>query len=1288
MALTAGQKACVETLDRSIVVAAGAGSGKTFTLKERIAHAFECGYITDVGELCAITYTTKAAAELKSRIKAVLKARGLLEQSLKVDDAWISTIHGMCSRILKAHAVELGIDPAFNVLDPADVDECLAAAVDEVLVRAQASSGSAQIDALFAEYPARSFGGYGESVESMLMALVGKAADNPHGADAFVLPGDTMEPAFAVGQAIESVETLAAHAESQKKGKSRDAWLAEMADVLGDVRKSLEEDAVDCVKALQLIGRFKVRKTFGDSDFKELADETLRQLAALTIEMRLAVAQPHLETLVELARKSLETFAALKRSNNVLDNSDLLVMAARALEEHPEIARCYDNKFKLVMVDEFQDTNQMQVDMIKRIAGPGACRLCTVGDAQQSIYGFRGADVSVYRRHLKSIESSDPNGVIKLVANFRSHSDILAFVDRVFEQPSMFGGQFMSLEAKREEGKEPAFSEGEPRIVVQHTIKHSRSAQPLVVARRIADQFATWRDAGHSAGEMVILLRGMGNSGLFAQALRERGFSCVIAGGSVFAETLEAQIVLDLVRYIANSGQTQSLLNVLVSPMFALTAGDLADVGGGVPKRALRSFGRRRGSQADEIDDLPAKGDGGAADASDPDLTSLHGAFAAADSKRSAPGQAFPGSPELMSALRVIADARAHAAQEPVWVTVQRAVVDSGWFTRLDQQGPEGQASAANIHKAIRKVREVEERGPYGPASVALRFEHLLANAKEPPGALSVSGGDSVRIMTFHASKGLEFPIVAVAGMPSARETSKKLLVTEIDGSIYVSLDAGASAKDFKANSGVEKAVRNCLLDGLDDEDELAKAVVRDEGALYRRLASKAYVSQGDTEESKRLLYVAITRAREACIVACEGNATKDDPSGLPKGVMSGVITALAGSNPHLTEGRSLCQFGGLAPALFDCVELSEQDAEPSETRPDSDDKSPSGNMHSPDEAEEDAAGSGLNSDGEATDANPQREEPAKFAVPSARSQEQPTRQTFKALHEGVFSYSSIADVSHEGDDLARLAARFAIAVEGAQDGDGVAQGDAGQAAASNSPSVGGAESPTYNRSALQPIVLDEDDDPWAFAASTAFDDDRATDLGTAFHRLAQYAVIARQEGSSLAPPPAERIAALSATCNLDSLQKERLALALDRWFRSDVAHDMARQWTNLAAEVPFFVEMPFEEGASPAFLEGEIDLLAISEDGSRACVVDYKTGGHDDESSERLREKHVLQAACYAYAIMLQGVRQVDALFVRVEREHSVTPGQPQYIRYRFSESDMPDLLEAIQLMYERKEV
>ena len=138
MGLTQGQQRCVDTLDRPLVVAAGAGSGKTFTLTKRIVSALQTGYLDDIDQVCAITYTKKAAGELKSRIKAELRACGLVGQALKVDEAWVSTIHGMCARILRAHALELGIDPAFEVAEGALVDELMDQAVDEVLAQAQA----------------------------------------------------------------------------------------------------------------------------------------------------------------------------------------------------------------------------------------------------------------------------------------------------------------------------------------------------------------------------------------------------------------------------------------------------------------------------------------------------------------------------------------------------------------------------------------------------------------------------------------------------------------------------------------------------------------------------------------------------------------------------------------------------------------------------------------------------------------------------------------------------------------------------------------------------------------------------------------------------------------------------------------------------------------------------------------------------------------------------------------------------------------------------------------------
>jgi hypothetical protein len=208
MALRPGQRKCIETLDKPIVVAAGAGSGKTFTLTQRIVRALESGYIDDIGQLCAITFTNKAAAELKSRVKAELRACGLVEQSLKADDAWISTIHGMCARILRAHALELGLDPSFAMGDEPTLRRLRDESVDEVLSQAQALATGARdaeagdggipavgeggitaddVAALFGEYNARSSNYGGSSVEGMLDRLVGLAASSKRGADAFVL---------------------------------------------------------------------------------------------------------------------------------------------------------------------------------------------------------------------------------------------------------------------------------------------------------------------------------------------------------------------------------------------------------------------------------------------------------------------------------------------------------------------------------------------------------------------------------------------------------------------------------------------------------------------------------------------------------------------------------------------------------------------------------------------------------------------------------------------------------------------------------------------------------------------------------------------------------------------------------------------------------------------------------------------------------------------------------------------------------------------------------------------
>lgn len=1269
MALKPGQKKCIETLDRPIVVAAGAGSGKTFTLTKRIVGALESRYIDDIGQVCAITFTNKAAAELKSRVKAELCAVGLVEQSLKADDAWISTIHGMCARILRAHAIELDLDPKFKMIDEGKLRRLRADALEDVLSLAESLAKGASDDggetsdtgedavlpsvtaediaALFAEYPARSNSQFGSStVEGMLETLIGLAGGNLRGADAFKVPTGGANPARVLQSATDAYADLVDAAELLKSSTKRDTWLATAHESLDAAQLALSTGSVgDAREALKLLAGFTTNKQFGARDFKSQVDDCIVMRDTCIMELRLAAAAPLLRTLVVLARTALTRFQDKKRREGVLDNDDLLVLASKALEEHPDIAAAYADKFQLVMVDEFQDTDQMQVDMIKRIAGPGACRLCTVGDAQQSIYRFRGADVSVYRRHLETVRAVDPDGIILLPDNFRSHADVLSLVDRVFAQPSMFGGEFMSLAPGRDEAqvKRPLIAD-EPRIQIQQVTRayaKGASADEVVheQACQVASAFAAYHAAGHPAGDMAVLLGRMKNAGVYAQALRDVGLACVVSGGSVFRETPEANLVVELARVAVNAADTQALWNVLAGPMFRVPDDDLlalsttASRHDGLPKRrgidvGLRALRRTLARMAQEEGSASGEGDiGDAADAA----AQMDADFAAHCSE------------QMRCAARVLGALQRAVGRTALSRALMRAVIDSGWISRLESGGPEGLAGAANVYKAIRMVEDIEAEQVAGPVGVMRALEEMLVLAKEAPGALSTEGGDFVRIMTVHASKGLEFPIVAVSEFREGSGSSSGLLALDAGDAILLSLDLGQSKSRIGgAVNGAKPAetVYPGFVEGCDDEDALKDAALHAEGAVALRAALCEYDARGDEEESKRLLYVALTRAKEALVVSLTGKRSSKNPNGMPGNCLSQLVGALSGTDTGFEPGVTMCNFGGSKPAVVSHEALEKDDG---------------------------SADTGQLAEAVA-DASTEL-----FAVPAPTARPFVLRIPYADAHEGIFSYSSVAGASHEGDLLPALAGRFAVSCD-------VALPDTPWLEPERPDKEGFLHDQMWeNRLA---VMAEEDDGSWAYLGSDCNDSDKATDFGTAFHRLAQHAVEHRVPGAPLAMPPAFRIRMMMRTCGLDGRQWSRLDDALERWFSSDEARRM-EAWPSLQAEVPFFVALQSAEGDAPIYLEGEIDLLAVDKQGMRASVVDYKTGGHPGETEDTLRQKHVLQASCYALSLLRQGMEEVEASFVRVERPRIDDPHQPQCVRYRFIAADMPALEQAIAQAY-----
>lgn len=1195
----------VKTLDRPLFVSAGAGSGKTFTLTRRIVYALspESGpFVEHLDQVLAITFTKDAAAEIRDRVRRALIEEGMDEEALTVDDAWISTIHGMCSRILRAHALELGIDPEFTVLT--DTDELMDQAVEHVLGRATAPDAApelaAPLKALYAWYPMAGEGGpfgAGTTIKGLVRDLLELSSQ---------LPGGMDDVCVARGQADTS-----ALADAYRAALGASKAATEKAQVALDAIDAFEASGKtmeDAARLMMSCSMPRASKAFP----KEQVELLKAEAADAFINIVLACGGPALDALVGLARAVEAEYRALKADQSALDNNDLLRMAYEALRDYPAIRAAYEGRFKMVMIDEFQDTDQMQVDLIRYLTGAGERALCTVGDAQQSIYRFRGAEVEVFRRQERRVGSSAasetaaasdaPAGeLVKLVRNFRSHDEVLRYVARVFDGDT--GGLmrgFLDLEPsdKREDKLKAKASRRQAIFVAGGSTQERTQAK----ARAIAERFQALVKAGQPQGDMVLLLGRMTNADVYAQAFRDQGLDCVIAGGSVFAQAAEVQTVRALVCALANPADTaQGLMPLLASPMFALGAQEFLAL--------ATKFDSETGETSRRNIDV-----GIMSDFDVPGLQDL---------------------PLVTRAREVLRYALRRVGRDSFAAIARDVVNASGWFVRLAQRGPEGKAIAANVLKALDAVAEAEVELGNSPRSIALAFDRFLAG-KEAPGALNEEGDGAVRIMTVHASKGLEYPVVAVAECFGVRKSSGAAQMGRVDGGAQVvALPArfdGVKLADgtFVKGDDVKKQFEHAFK-GKGTSLWLPPELMEDVCATGSPAEAFARLRNDDLqlslEERARLLYVAMTRARELVILAMDAGVSRgkvtaptfDAETDLTYDVLRRILPTDGLDMPQLDADRLV--FDNSQPGDYELISLSDftfgEQAFEANASLDAEGRLVRG----------DAEPEGAGADARAAVPGPADPEPDAFELvyPQAVGVRMgtcpyPARDSY--------SYSSIAAALHaESEDRAAEAH--------------MPMDEAGDDAESD-----GSEMTDADVAAVEPAG-----NPMA--------------LGSAFHAACQWLI---EMGADALP--AERADALARLWCLTPEQRERFDVALDRWLKSAVRAELLA-WPCVRAEVPFFSLGCEDEDIARygAYAEGAIDALATNPaDSSRALVIDYKTGGTPDETPEQLQEKHALQARVYADVLHKAGFEAVTVKFVRVEQANPaifVEPAEPQVVTY-----------------------
>lgn len=1174
---TREQEQCIGRLVGPVDISAGAGSGKTFTLSQRIAYALSPDSnsgIRDIDEVLAITFTDKAASEIKSRVRSTLRGSGLFDPALKVDSAWISTIHGMCSRILRAHALALGLDPGFSVIGDKERQEMLDASINEVIGGDSEIVSRTEFDALFEAFPARSAGFGGGSIASMVEGLIAKAAGMVEGFDGFRTGPDLASPSvlakrllLAYEDMLDAYEGAKATASLEKNRANALAAAEALQDYLVSGSGSLDE----------FIGVLDACEYLGTRGCPAEETEAYRSVhASVAQEAYLAKAKPLLDDLLSLARRVQDVFEARKRAAGVLDNDDLLKHALDALSRE-DVAAEYRDRFKLVMVDEFQDTSQLQIEIVRHLAGEGLRYLCTVGDAQQSIYRFRGADVNVYKAFRAGLETDEVRAhggdpmLLKLSRNFRSHADVLAFVRAVCSQKRVFGDDFLDLEAAYD-GR--GYRSSEPRVqLVAATVGQGCAGGSAELAeaeaRAIAQYFRRMHEAGHALSDMAVLLGRMAYAEVYARAIRDEGFACVIAGGSLFHKAHEVKTVERLLRALADLNDTQALFEVLTSDMFEISADEMLELATGF----------------DEANGIPIKRD-------------LSKGFAALAER----ADELPAG--LAHAVSLLRKAQLEIRYKMPSAALMDVLLDSGWIARLEGAGAEGSARIANVLKAVRFVESMERDKGYGIARCAAEFSSLIVTGmKEAPGALSADGQEAVRIMTIHASKGLEFPIVALARFAKGQAGPSGKLVAETIGSeTYLSLAPPSSL--------IEKGSLSAKAYGKpyevsDEADPRTATTLADYHASLKCAAHRE-----EQAEEQRLFYVGATRAKEALAVVMGIKEQKTDPFKAYKGSVDDIRSALCGSE-LFPLGEALLEYGGSEPASFTRVAVFEGEIE--EHAGDEDGAAAGvgrGETRLDAEASPDASPSGNACACDPVGAEPPCQQIERSeAIGTLGTIAVPKVEPFGLLdtrvpaheHTGLFSYSSIAE-PHD-----------AVAFDGARD-----------------------------------------------AAVLAADADKATDLGSAFHRLAQLAALRSPDFAW------SRFDAVAKTYGIKDA--ERLRRAVERWFSSGVCTRALGMRVH-DAEVPFCVAV-----ADAGCLEGEIDLFC-ADDERHAFIVDYKTGGSAEETDEQLHEKHLLQAQCYAYATLRQGYDSVEFAFVRVERDDPAGADTLQAVPYRFEQGEIDDL-------------
>lgn len=563
--LTQRQHEAITSRKTNICINANAGAGKTMVLIERIVSLLSEGIPLE--NILAITFTDKAAQEIKERLREALQKHKL---SGDLDTAWISTIHGFCARVLREQWYVLGLSPQFGILSEAQAALLLEQAITST-IHYFLQQDNTDIIELLSIYKEKQLIEYCSNSIVQLMAGGLQPKDCQ---DLAELSTGVMWQNFCqarekylhtlVDNIQKNIQVLHAYSTAKRTEEIRQQllclsvttateYLQQLTTILDGFRASKAPANIDEQDHQAIVSGIKKIKEQCKTVQDLLGGPTTQDQTDLD----------HTKQAMNLVAEAYKRYQEIKRSANMLDYEDLQLKTLTLFQEQ-DTCKLYREKFFTIMLDEFQDTNPLQDKIFKLITKEN--NLCLVGDWKQSIYLFRNADVAIFRNYIETFDQQKLGKVIPLQENFRSSPALLSFVNEVCT-PLFAPLPYEPLIAN------PAILDcGLPPQCIQLPFNEDERAEQIREreAQALAMAIRQTQNSGTNYKDMAILLRTFSSLHIYEQALKTAGIPYMVIGGRGYYQTPEIQDILQYLTLLNDPKNELALAAVLRSDIVGL----------------------------------------------------------------------------------------------------------------------------------------------------------------------------------------------------------------------------------------------------------------------------------------------------------------------------------------------------------------------------------------------------------------------------------------------------------------------------------------------------------------------------------------------------------------------------------------------------------------------------------------------------------------------------------------------------------------------------------------------